>query len=178
MNVLPIFTAPGRYWTNTLQQGSSNAYAATDRTATNRIASQASLGTLNAAANTEGDTFELSGDSSLSQTYDPSSIQESDSAGKADLAALTPNDPIRNFLDKVVSGIVTDEDLSDMQSYLQQIQQNAVREIAGEADFGSSQGEDSLQTFLDKVATGVVTQDNLTEMQNILQQQQTMSSTA
>ena len=77
---------------------------------------------------------------------------------------------LKDFLDKVADGSVTEADLTSMQSYLQQMQQKAVNGASAAGDSNSTATRDLLKVFLDKVTAGSVTKDDLASMQTYLQQ--------
>ncbi|MEI6100225.1 MAG: hypothetical protein WCP73_00175 [Eubacteriales bacterium] len=116
-----------------------------------------------------------------------SSTSSSDSAN-----SLT----LQSFLDKVKNGTVSDEDLTKMQSILEEMSQNSTQGTQnrppmpppmgmmgfGESDSSTSSSTSavsssssdstdslSLQSFLDKVKNGTVSKDDLTQMQSIME---------
>ncbi|HEX2952743.1 MAG TPA: hypothetical protein VHR47_02020, partial [Bacillota bacterium] len=111
-------------------------------------------------SNEYGDTLELSGstqsDASRLMTYGPPR------GGNRPQSA--ENDPVQSFLKKVEEGTVTEDDLANMQSVLQQMQQQQSNVPAPSND-GSG-----VKEFLDKVADGSVTTDDLKSMQTQLAQ--------
>jgi hypothetical protein len=95
---------------------------------------------------------------------------------------------LESFLDKVKNGTVTDDDLTQMQSLLEEMDANRPSmppPPMGMMGFGdssdstgtsatSSSSSDStdsltLQSFLDKIKNGTVSSDDLTEMQSLLE---------
>ena len=83
---------------------------------------------------------------------------------------------LKAFLDKVADGSVTEADLSSMQSYLQQMQQNVVSTASAASNSNCTASQDQLKTFLDKVAAGSVTTADLSSMQTYLQKLQQASA--
>ena len=100
------------------------------------------------------------------------STDSTNNAGNSNGAVHHRGDALKAFLDKVADGSVTEEDLSSMQSFLQQMQQNMVGGTSAASNSNSTAGQDQLETFLEKVAAGSVTKDDLASMQTFLQQLQ------
>lgn len=143
-----------RYWNvyNT-QQTSTNNTATTPTTDT----AAALLGTEDASS-TAGDTFtyasQFAGLSAYTQ-YAPPPPRPIDETN------ASRGSEVRDFLDKVKNGSVTNDDVSNMQSLLQQNSLNTTTTNTNSSDlFGS---------FLNKVASGTVTDSDLTTMQSKLQ---------
>lgn len=64
---------------------------------------------------------------------------------------------LKDFLDKVKNGTVTDEDLEEAQEALQNMPQPPGRD-----------GSDPIGSFLEKVKSGTITEEDLTDMQTTL----------
>jgi len=110
------------------------------------------------------DSFELSAPQISFSGYDKSGNSTGGSTTQAD---------IKNFLDKVKSGTVTQSDIQSLQSELQQAtpQSNSAQGTTN-STFGSD-----LKSFLDKVANGTVTSTDLQNMQTEMQQTQQTAGT-
>jgi len=92
---------------------------------------------------------------------------------------------LQSFLDKVKDGTVTEDDLTEMQGILEEMDQNGPQGakmppppmgMMGFYPDNSTESSDSdstdsltLQSFLDMVKDGTVTDEDLTEMQSLLQ---------
>jgi hypothetical protein len=127
--------------------------------------------TQNIISNADGDTFELSGNTqnvSQNLTYGP---PRGPGGPGGPPPASGEGDEIKDFLDKVADGTVTEEDITNMQSLLQEAQKSF---SSNNVNFDDSQntGSDPIKSFLDKVANGTVTDEDITNMQTILQQMQ------
>lgn len=117
----------------------------------------------------DGDTLELSGSQSNTASigiYGPPPMNTGNGA--------TSSDPIKSFLDKVANGTATQDDITSMQTVLQQIQQQFAVENTNDNNSGDST-RDSMKSFLDKVASGTATTNDLTSMQSILQKVNSLS---
>lgn len=119
------------------------------------------------AADSDGDTLEISGNtqsvSSKYPSYGPPKGPRPEGPG--------PSPEIKDFLDKVANGTVTDADLQNMQTVLQQTQQ----QVSGNtqtADISEDTDSDGINSFLDKVAAGTVGDSDLQSMQSVLQTMQ------
>ena len=86
------------------------------------------------------------------------------------------NSDIKNFLDKVASGTVTDSDLQSMQSELKQAeQQSGSTQSASSTTTSASDIGSDIKNFLDKVASGTVTDSDIQSMQSELKQAEQQS---
>ncbi len=145
-------------YSNYLNTASTTATTSTGNSQVSSVSSDLQ----NTISNADGDTFEFSGNTqnvSQNLTYGPPPPPRGPGGPGSDSAE---SDDIKSFLDKVADGTVTDEDITEMQSILQEAQES----------FGVNNGSDPIKTFMDKVADGTVTDEDITEMQSILQQMQ------
>lgn len=86
---------------------------------------------------------------------------------------------MKDFLDKVKSGTVTQDDLNSIQAELKQDQQSGPDDAIKNSpppidrnDNKESSSADIIKSFLDKVKSGTVTQDDLQNMETQLKQQE------
>jgi len=138
-----------------------------------------SVNQANVTTNSDGDTVELSGKRPPPPPPPhgppPAKTTESESDSSSDTASSS--DTIESFLEKLASGTVTESDLTDIQSFLQQIQQSFAGDANASGSTGSTAKENNIKDFLDKIAAGKVTESDLQTMQAYLQQMQQMQQT-
>lgn len=139
-------------------------------TAATSQSAQNALNLQNLLYSADGDSLEISSDAQNAMSsymmYGPPPPPPNGANG--------PGSEIKDFLDKVASGTATEDDLKDMQSVLQKMQQKS--NSSGLSSNTTQDSSDPIKSFLDKVASGTATVDDLTSMQGILQQVQQQST--
>lgn len=124
----------------------------------------------------DGDTFSRSSSLGSLTTYSSSGDRP---AGPPPDGAVAPNSDIKDFLDKVKDGTVTQNDLTKMQTELQEMDQSqntGSTQSTSSVNSTQNNSTDFIKSFLDKVKSGTVTQDDLTNMQTELSQDQPAGS--
>ena len=109
-------------------------------------------------ANSDGDTFQMTGATSASGSAYNSSGSSSNS-----------NLDLKSFLDKVANGTVTVSDLENMQSKLQSWKSDHAQSAPPPPPPIGNSGDDPIRNFLDKVSKGTATSSDLQTMQSLLQ---------
>ena len=149
----------------------NNAGTSTSTSTVSLEASSSVSDTSNITSNADGDTFEYSGNTqnvSQNLTYGP---PRGPGGPGGPPPASGKGDDIKDFLDKVADGTVTEEDISNMQSVLQEAQESFG---SNNVNFNGTQNAetDPIKSFLDKVDNGTVTDEDISNMQIVLQQMQ------
>lgn len=176
MNVSSINNSTWWYQLNALKKANAN-----DDTTTDGATTATAGNSQNITMNSDGDTFELSGAVPPPPPPGPPPANGAQADSSTESSTNSSSDLIREFLDKVASGTVTDDDLASIQSYLQQMQAGNTGSVSSTGTSGNHHYRgDALKDFLDKVADGSVTDADLSSMQSLLQQMQqnTVSGTS
>ena len=100
----------------------------------------------------------------LKQAAQASGTQTASSTSSTSSSSSDLRSDVKNFLDKVKDGSVTQSDLQSMQTELKQ--------AAPPSDAAQGAGNSDFKSFMDKVANGTVTSTDLQKMQTQLQQMQ------
>lgn len=152
-SVNPYLSALSAYLTNAISGTNATTNATQTSTSSSAVQGASSL-----------DSFELSAPQISFSGYDKSGNSTGGSTTQAD---------IKNFLDKVKSGTVTQSDIQSLQSELQQA---TPQSNSAQGTTNSTLGSD-LKSFLDKVANGTVTSTDLQNMQTEMQETQKTAGT-
>lgn len=161
-------------------------------TTANKTAQYPSSSNSQGISNINGDTFEFSPPTmqtgytnSAAGTNGTQMAPPPPPPASEDSSDSTNDDTITSFLDKVVNGTVTDTDLEEMQTYLQNLSTESTESTTtgtqmapppppppppASEDSSDSTGDDTIKSFLDKVANGTVTDTDLQNMQIYFQQ--------
>lgn len=135
---------------------------------TNQSSDQsAASSAIQATTSVDGDVFQLS-IPPLTAGYSAEEAGAYSSQNPPPPPPPKEDDQIKIFLDKVANGTATEDDLTAMQTYLQNLS-------SGSSQTSGSSTEDPIGSFLSIVASGTATAEDLASMQSILQNMQPAS---